>query len=298
MSVTMKTQPKLAILALSLFLAAGSAQAITLGIGSGKQVVAPTVVHSDSATEDSEADKDAGNYGPDTVAEKNTDPLEGLNRAVYSLNKGLDKAILKPVATVYTNVVPSLARQGVNNFLSYLHTPLDVLNYALQGNGERAGNAMGRFMLNTFGFGVFDLATDMGISRKQTGFGETFGVWGAPQGPYVVLPVFGGRSLRGTVGTFGDAPTDATRLGAYLEAMRALDPSVWWMDGPRQTHVSDRTGADISVVTKPVYRGFFDVCEMLSYTQLEKKQSLAQKVGRTGRLESNAIAVPFGKDAG
>lgn len=163
MSVTMKTQPKLAILALSLFLAAGSAQAITLGIGSGKQVVAPTVVHSDSATEDSEADKDAGNYGPDTVAEKNT---------------------------------------------------------------------------------------------------------------------------------------DATRLGAYLEAMRALDPSVWWMDGPRQTHVSDRTGADISVVTKPVYRGFFDVCEMLSYTQLEKKQSLAQKVGRTGRLESNAIAVPFGKDAG
>ena len=205
MSVTMKTQPKLAILALSLFLAAGSAQAITLGIGSGKQVVAPTVVHSDSATEDSEADKDAGNYGPDTVAEKNTDPLEGLNRAVYSLNKGLDKAILKPVATVYTNVVPSLARQGVNNFLSYLHTPLDVLNYALQGNGERAGNAMGRFMLNTFGFGVFDLATDMGISRKQTGFGETFGVWGAPQGPYVVLPVFGGRSLRGTVGTFGDA---------------------------------------------------------------------------------------------
>ena len=97
---------------------------------------------------------------------------------------------------------------------------------------------------------------------------------------------------------FDAAEPDATRLGAYLEAMRALDPSVWWMDGPRQTHVSDRTGADISVVTKPVYRGFFDVCEMLSYTQLEKKQSLAQKVGRTGRLESNAIAVPFGKDAG
>lgn len=201
----MKTTPTLATLTFALLLAGGSAQAITLNLGSGKQMVAPTIVHSDSATEDSEGNADAGNYGPETVAEKNTDPLEGLNRAVYSLNKGLDKVILKPVATVYTNVVPSLARQGVNNFLAYLHTPLDVLNYALQGNGDRAGNAMGRFMLNTFGFGVFDLATDMGISRKQTGFGETFGVWGVGQGPYVVLPVFGGRSLRGTVGTLGDA---------------------------------------------------------------------------------------------
>ena len=79
------------------------------------------------------------------------------------------------------------------------------MNYALQGNGEMAGNAMGRLLVNTFGFGVFDIASEAGISRKQTGFGETFGVWGAPQGPYVVLPIFGGRSLRGTIGTVGDA---------------------------------------------------------------------------------------------
>lgn len=139
------------------------------------------------------------------VAENNIDPLEGLNRSVYSLNQGLDKGLLKPLATVYKTVVPSFARQGVNNFLAYLHTPLDVLNYALQGNGVMAGDAMGRFMLNTFGFGVLDIASEAGISRKQTGFGETLGVWGAPAGPYVVLPLFGGRSLRGTVGTLGDS---------------------------------------------------------------------------------------------
>lgn len=198
----MKLHTQLAIITLAL--AVSSAQAITFSLGSGKQVVAPTVVHSDSAIEERTEINDSLEF-----RENNMDPLESINRAMYSLNKGLDIVVLKPVATVYTTIMPSLARQGVNNILSYLHTPLDVLNYALQGNGERAGNAMGRLMLNTFGFGVFDLATDIGISRKQTGFSETFGVWGVAQGPYVVLPFFGGRSLRGTVGTFGDAQVGA-----------------------------------------------------------------------------------------
>lgn len=141
----------------------------------------------------------------DTPKEKNSDPLETVNRGIYSFNTGLDKVVLKPVATVYKNVVPSFARQGVNNFLAYLHTPLDVVNYAIQGNGAMAGDAMGRLLVNTLGLGVFDIASEAGIPRRQTGLGETFGVWGAPQGPYVVLPVFGGRSLRGTVGTLGDS---------------------------------------------------------------------------------------------
>lgn len=77
---------------------------------------------------------------------------------------------------------------------------------------------------------------------------------------------------------FDAAEPDAQRLGAYLEAMRALDPSVWWMDGPRQTRVSNRTGADISIITKPVYRGFFDVCEMLAYSNLRKSNPLLKQL--------------------
>ncbi len=189
----MKTHLRMAIFGLALV--AGSAQAAPFGFGPGRPVVAPTVVH--GVTDEEEAVLD--------TAAPVSDPLEGLNRGVYGFNKGLDTVVLKPVATVYQTVLPSFVRQGVNNLLSYLHTPLDVVNYALQGNGELAGNAMGRLLVNTLGFGVFDIASEAGISRKQTGFGETFGVWGAPQGPYVVLPIFGGRSLRGTVGTVGDA---------------------------------------------------------------------------------------------
>ena len=181
---------------LGLALVCASAHAAPFGFGPGRTVVAPTVVQGDT--------DDEGNAVSET-APPISDPLEGINRGVYGFNKGVDNVVLKPVATVYKTVVPSFARQGVNNLLSYLHTPLDVVNYALQGNGEMAGNAMGRLLVNTFGLGVFDIASEAGISRKQTGFGETFGVWGAPQGPYVVLPIFGGRSLRGTIGTVGDA---------------------------------------------------------------------------------------------
>ena len=181
---------------LGLALVCASAHAAPFGFGPGRTVVAPTVVQG--------VTDDEGNAVSET-APPISDPLEGINRGIYGFNKSVDTVVLKPVATVYKTVVPSFARQGVNNLLSYLHTPLDVVNYALQGNGEMAGNAMGRLLVNTFGFGVFDIASEAGISRKQTGFGETFGVWGAPQGPYVVLPIFGGRSLRGTIGTVGDA---------------------------------------------------------------------------------------------
>jgi len=38
------------------------------------------------------------------------DPLEPLNRVVYKLNDGLDKVVLKPVATVYKTVLPQFVR--------------------------------------------------------------------------------------------------------------------------------------------------------------------------------------------
>lgn len=161
----------------------------------GQTLIAPAIAHPIVENDD---------FLPITRA-KDSDPLEALNRSVYTVNKSVDTLVLKPVATAYKSFVPSFARQGVNNFLSYLHTPADVVNYALQGNGTLAGNAMGRLVINTFGLGLFDIASEAGISRKQTGIGETLGVLGAPQGPYVVLPVFGGRSWRGTIGTFGDA---------------------------------------------------------------------------------------------
>jgi len=52
-----------------------------------------------------------------------------------------------------------------------------------------AASDTGRFLLNsTVGVGgLFDVATPLGLARHQEDIEQTLGVWGVPQGPYVVL---------------------------------------------------------------------------------------------------------------
>ena len=128
------------------------------------------------------------------------DPLEPLNRAVYGFNEVVDNAVLKPVATVYTKVTPSLVRTGVTNFFSNLTEGWSTANNALQFKGREAAESWMRFSINSvFGLGgIFDLATDMGLERHREDFGQTLGSWGVPSGPYLVLPLLGASTVRDT----------------------------------------------------------------------------------------------------
>ena len=89
------------------------------------------------------------------------DPLEPFNRASYALNDGLDTVVIGPVSSVYRTVVPSPARDGVNNVLSNLSTPVWMVNELLQGDFADAHVAFDRFLLNsTLGVaGIFDVAS-------------------------------------------------------------------------------------------------------------------------------------------
>src|SRR3989304_5540563 len=60
-------------------------------------------------------------------------PRDPLNRAVYQFNDGLDKVVMKPVATVYREALPDFVRTGVTNFFSNLYDILTALNSLLQG---------------------------------------------------------------------------------------------------------------------------------------------------------------------
>lgn len=124
------------------------------------------------------------------------DPLEKFNRPMYSLNKGIDRIVIKPVTKTYEAITPNFIQKGVTNVLNYLKTPVNVVYFGLQGNGTKAGNAMGRLLVNTFGLGVFDIASEAKIPLEDTTFGKTLGVWGVGEGPYVVLPILGGATLR------------------------------------------------------------------------------------------------------
>jgi phospholipid-binding lipoprotein MlaA len=130
------------------------------------------------------------------------DPLESVNRSVYKFNKFIDKWALKPTAKAYKSVTPDIIERGVANvFRNFGNVPTS-LNNLLQGKPGQAGQDLARFIFNlTFGgLGFYDFASDIGLPVHQEDFGQTLGVWGVPDGPYIVLPILGPSSLRDTVG--------------------------------------------------------------------------------------------------
>ncbi|MEO8542449.1 MAG: VacJ family lipoprotein [Betaproteobacteria bacterium] len=129
------------------------------------------------------------------------DPLESFNRGVFAFNEGLDKAVLKPVATVYHDLTPQLVRTGVGNFLGNLDDAWSSVNSLLQFKLRAAVDNFMRFGVNTtFGlFGILDVASEMQINRHSEDFGQTLGAWGFGTGAYLVLPVFGPSTFRDTV---------------------------------------------------------------------------------------------------
>jgi phospholipid-binding lipoprotein MlaA len=129
------------------------------------------------------------------------DPLEPYNRSMFAFNDAVDRTVLKPVATAYRDNVPSLIRQGVNNFFANLEDAWSVVNNLLQLKGAAAAESFMRFNVNTFfGLaGVLDVASEMGMEKHPEDFGQTLGHWGIGPGPYVVLPLLGPSSVRDTV---------------------------------------------------------------------------------------------------
>ena len=141
-----------------------------------------------------------------STAENKADPWEGLNRKTHAFNTALDDVVLKPTATAYTKVVPSFAREGVNNFFDNLEDLNTGIQNILQGKPKEGFSDLGRLLVNsTLGvFGLWDVATPMGLEKHNEDFGQTLGVWGVPGGPYLVLPLLGPSNPRDTGGLVVD----------------------------------------------------------------------------------------------
>jgi len=146
------------------------------------------------------------------VDARNDDPLEPINRPLFVVNDVIDRTVLKPVARSYERVVPQPAKSGVSNFFANLMDVTRSLNSLLQWRLGEAGTNVSRVALNsTLGmFGLFDVASDMGIERERTDFGQTLAVWGVPEGPYIMVPLIGPRTLRSGTGTVFDTLASPT----------------------------------------------------------------------------------------
>lgn len=158
---------------------------------------------------------------------QNRDPLESFNRKMFRFNEVLDDNILRPVATGYDAITPQPVQTGIDNFVNNIKDVWSAVNLVLQGRPGQAAQTVLRVGLNTtLGVaGFIDIATPMQIDRPNEDLGQTFGVWGAPAGAYMVLPFFGPSTVRDTVALPADQYFSAARLfrePADANAVRVL----------------------------------------------------------------------------
>ena len=142
-------------------------------------------------------------------AETEKECFEKFSRGIFKFNKGLDKAIIKPIAQGY-NKLPNSIKTGTGNFTSNLATLLTVPNHLLQGQWKEAGESSASFVINTTVgiLGFLNPAERMGLKNQQEDVGQTLGAYGVGGGCYFVLPVFGPTTVRDSFGMVADTMID------------------------------------------------------------------------------------------
>jgi phospholipid-binding lipoprotein MlaA len=147
------------------------------------------------------------------------DPLEPVNRVFFDINQRLDRNAALPAASYYAQTVPNPVRVHNHNVLANLSGPVTAANYVMQGEIDYAGDAMGRFLVNTIigVVGVFDVATDWGMPERSRDFGLTLGNIGVPPGPYLVIPFGGSSAVRDLAGSYVDGFFSPLRYVGHYE---------------------------------------------------------------------------------
>lgn len=187
------------------------------------------------------------------------DPLESMNRAIFSFNQFAQGLLFKPLAIMFRDLVPPEVQDAVAGILETLHTPITLANDLLQGEPERAGDTLARFAINgTVGIaGIFDVASGMGFEGHNEDFGQTLAVWGSGEGMYLMLPLLGPSGLRDGVGLGVDILIDPLTYYASFEQRsgrtlaRGIDDLSGVVDSLDEI---ERTSIDFYATLRSLYR--------------------------------------------
>jgi len=182
-----------------------------------------------------------------SLAPDENDPYEQINRSLYNFNENLDNAVLEPVADSYDLILPEVLQTGVQNFFNNANYPITITNQLLQGKLSDSLEGLLRFTINTtIGLGgLFDPASNMGFMLKDEDFGQTLGVWGFDQGPYLMSPILGPYTLRHA---FGDLVDNVFSPLSYI------DDTLTKYSFKIIEKVQDRS--DLSVLEEELYSSF------------------------------------------
>tara|TARA_B100000686_G_scaffold329248_1_gene390204 strand:- start:12869 stop:13729 length:861 start_codon:yes stop_codon:yes gene_type:complete len=154
------------------------------------------------------------------TTENKHDPYESINRSIFSFNEQADKYVLKPVAKSYKFIAPEPVQVGAGNFFSNLDDFVVVVNDILQLKFSEARSDGSRLLINTFlGIGgLVDFGSDYGFPKRHEDFGQTLAHYGVSSGPYIVVPFFGGYTVRDGLGSIVDVATNPVFYAAPFMA--------------------------------------------------------------------------------
>ena len=146
------------------------------------------------------------------------DPYEETNRNIHAFNRGLDRAVVRPVGVGITTILPDEVEDSIGNFATNLGQPKVMVNSLLQGDLRGLGISTVRFLTNsTLGlFGLFDVASELNVPQHDADFGQTLYVWGVKEGAYIEVPVLGPSTQRALTGKVVDLILDP--LGYYADS--------------------------------------------------------------------------------
>lgn len=153
-----------------------------------------------------------------------SDPYESFNRKMFVFNEEMDKRLLRPGAIAYKAILPDFVEKSISNVTNNVKDVWSFVNLVLQGEGAAAVEGFMRVVVNTtFGLGgLLDVASDMQLDRRSEDLGQTLAVWGAPKGPYLVLPLLGPSTVRDAIGLPADMYVMPSTFPADVGARNAL----------------------------------------------------------------------------
>ena len=195
------------------------------------------------------------------------DPYERMNRDTLAFNGKIDRYVVIPTVAVYFFFVGDGGRRGVHNFLGNLSLPTIFVNDLLQGEVSRGGQSAARFVINSsLGLaGFFDAASTMGIPGHGEDFGQTMGVWGAGEGPYLMLPFLGPSNPRDAAGLAIDTVMDPTNFIPFKQ-------HIWWSAGRAYFTVLDLKGQTYQTI-QGIQRGSVDYYASLRSLYRQMRQT-------------------------
>jgi phospholipid-binding lipoprotein MlaA len=198
------------------------------------------------------------------------DPWEPFNEKMFTLNRNLDRFVLKPAARAYMVVMPEPWQVLIANGFDNINFVPRFVNSLLQGKWGGAGREIGRFLINsTAGIGgLFDPAKDYwGIQKSREDFGQTLGVWGSGPGPYLVLPLMEPLTVRDGIGKFVDS---------FMDPLSYVLPFFW-------TRLGMKAGDTLNdrALNYDLFQGFeesvIDMYSAVRHGYLQRRQQLIKE---------------------